>query len=79
MLFRSGMAAGMENVTWFFGQTLFVGGSGAILVQNTLTGLGYEVDLGSLAAVEIPVCIIATVITIIFYFLKDKYLLKKYY
>ncbi|MCI8892120.1 MAG: DUF969 domain-containing protein [Eubacterium sp.] len=74
-----GMAAGMENVTWFFGQTLFVGGSGAILVQNTLTGLGYEVDLGSLAAVEIPVCIIATVITIIFYFLKDKYLLKKYY
>lgn len=74
-----GMAAGMENVTWFFGQVLFVGGSGAILVQNTLAGLGYEVKLGALAAVEIPVCIIATAITIVFYFLKDKYLLKKYY
>lgn len=74
-----GMAAGMENVTWFFGQVLFVGGSGAILVQNTLAGLGYEVELGSLAAVEIPVCIIATVLTIIFYYLKDRYLLKKYY
>ncbi len=74
-----GMAAGMENVTWFFGQVLFVGGSGAILVQNTLAGLGYEVELGALAAVEIPVCIIATAITIVFYFLKDKYLLKKYY
>ena len=74
-----GMAAGMENVTWFFGQVLFVGGSGAILVQNTLAGLGYETELGSLAAVEIPVCIIATVITIIFYYLKDRYLIKKYY
>lgn len=74
-----GMAAGMENVTWFFGQVLFVGGSGAILVQNTLAGLGYEVELGPLAAVEIPVCVIATVITIIFYYLKDRYLLKKYY
>lgn len=74
-----GMAAGMENVTWFFGQVLFVGGSGAILVQNTLAGLGYEVDLGSLAAVEIPVCVIATAITIIFYYFKDKHLLKKYY
>ena len=74
-----GMAAGMENVTWFFGQVLFVGGSGAILVQNTLAGLGYEVELGSLAAVEIPVCLTATVITIIFYYLKDRYLLKKYY
>ncbi|MDE7312293.1 MAG: DUF969 domain-containing protein [Eubacterium sp.] len=73
-----GMAAGMENVTWFFGQVLFVGGSGAILVQNTLAGLGYEVELGSLAAVEIPVCIIATVITIIFYYIKDQRMLKKY-
>ena len=74
-----GMAAGMENVTWFFGQVLFVVGSGAILVQNTLAGLGYEVELGALAAVEIPVCIIATVLTIIFYYVKDRYLLKKYY
>ena len=73
-----GMAAGMENVTWFFGQVLFVGGSGAILVQNTLEGLGYEVELGSLAAVEIPVCVIATTLTIIFYYLKDKRMLKKY-
>ncbi|MCI9124400.1 MAG: DUF969 domain-containing protein [Eubacterium sp.] len=74
-----GMAAGMENVTWFFGQVLFVGGSGAILVQNTLADLGYEVELGSLAAAEIPVCIIATVVTIILYYLKDKALVKKYY
>ena len=30
-----GMASGMENITWFFGQVLFVGGSGGLLVQST--------------------------------------------
>lgn len=74
-----GMAAGMENITWFFGQVLFVGGSGALLVQGTLAGLGIDVELAPLAAVEIPVCIIATVVAIVFYYLKDKALLKKYY
>ena len=33
-----GMASGMENITWFFGQVLFVGGSGGLLVQSTLSG-----------------------------------------
>ena len=33
-----GMASGMENITWFFGQVLFVGGSGGLLVQSTLAG-----------------------------------------
>ena len=31
-----GMAAGMENITWFFGQMLFVGGAGALLVGGVL-------------------------------------------
>ena len=31
-----GMASGMENIAWFFGQVLFVGTSGALLVQSTL-------------------------------------------
>lgn len=74
-----GMASGMENITWFFGQVLFVGGSGALLVQGTLQGLGIEVDLGALAAVEIPVCIIATVLTIIYYYVKDKKMFNKFY
>ena len=46
-----GMAAGMENITWFFGQVLFVGGSGGLLVQSTLAGLGIEVELAQLAAI----------------------------
>ena len=46
-----GMASGMENITWFFGQVLFVGGSGGLLVQSTLAGLGIEVELAQLAAI----------------------------
>ena len=40
-----GLAAAMQNFTWFFFQVLFVGGAGGILVQTTLAGLGYEVSL----------------------------------
>ena len=74
-----GMASGMENVTWFFGQVLFVGGSGALLVQSTLAGLGIEVELAPLAAIEVPVCIIATAVTIVFYIIKDRKMVQKYY
>ena len=74
-----GMASGMENVTWFFGQVLFVGGSGALLVQSTLAGLGIEVELAPLAAVEVPVCIIATTVAIVFYIIKDRKMVQKYY
>ena len=74
-----GMAAGMENITWFFGQVLFVGGSGGLLVQSTLAGLGIEVELAPMAAIEIPVCVIATIVAIVFYLIKDRKMVKKYY
>ena len=74
-----GMASGMENITWFFGQVLFVGGSGGLLVQSTLAGLGIEVELAQLAAIEIPVCIIATVVAIVFYVIKDRKMIQKFF
>lgn len=74
-----GMAAGMENIMWFFFQVLFIGGSGGLLVQGTLAGLGYDVSLVDLAKVEVPVAVFALIITIVYYFLKDKQLSKKYY
>ncbi len=74
-----GMASGMENITWFFGQVLFVGGSGALLVQSTLKDLGYEVDLLSMVKVEIPVAIFAFIVTAIYYYLRDKNISKKLY
>lgn len=74
-----GMASGMENVAWFFCQVLFVGGSGGLLVQGTLAGLGIEVDLIDLAKVEIPVAVMGVLVGCVYYYLKDKKLSKKYY
>ena len=72
-----GMASGMENIAWFFGQVLFVGTSGMILVQSTLAGLGYNVELVNLMKVQIPVAIIAVAVAIVYYYLKDKQLSRK--
>lgn len=74
-----GMSSAMENITWFFFQVLFVGGSGGILVQTTLASLGYEVELIELAAKEIPVAIFALIVACVVTLLKDKKLMKKYY
>lgn len=74
-----GMASGMENIAWFFCQVLFVGGAGALLVQSTLASLGYEVELIDLAKVEIPIAIVAITVAIVYYFIKDRKLSKKYY
>ena len=74
-----GMASGMENITWFFGQVLFIGGSGALLVQSTLGDLGYDVHLLTMAKTEIPVALAAFVFAAIYYYVKDKRLRKKYY
>lgn len=74
-----GMASGMENIAWFFGQVLFVGTSGALLVQSTMDALGYQVELIKMALIEIPVAVVAVLITGIFYILKDQRLRKRYY
>ncbi len=74
-----GMTAGMENVAWFFGQVLFVGGSGALLVQSTLAGLGYEADLLSLARVEIPVALFSLAVAVAYYLWKDRRLCRRLY
>ncbi|MBE5961908.1 MAG: DUF969 domain-containing protein [Lachnospiraceae bacterium] len=74
-----GMASAMENIAWFFCQVLFVGGSGGLLIQGTLAGLGYDVDLGALAKVAIPTAVAAIVSSMVYFILKDRRLMKKYY
>ncbi len=74
-----GMSSAMENICWFFGQVLFVGGAGALLVQSTLKGLGYEATLGQLALVEVPVAVVALIVASIYFYLREKKLAKKYY
>ncbi|WP_455718219.1 5-oxoproline transporter, DUF969 family subunit, partial [Anaerosporobacter sp.] len=74
-----GMASAMENIAWFFCQVLFVGGSGGLLIQSTLAGLGYEVELAALAKVAIPTAIVAILVGMVYFIQKDKLLRKKYY
>ena len=74
-----GMASGMENITWFFGQVLFVGGAGALLVQNTLEPLGYHVELIGLASVAVAPAIIATIAAIVYYQVLDRKDTKRYH
>ena len=66
-----GLAVAMQNFTWFFFQVLFVGGAGGILV--------HEVELIDLAAAEIPVALVALVVSCAFVIVKDNKLMKKYY
>lgn len=73
------MGAGMENVTWFFGQVLFIGGAGGLLVQATMKTLGINVSLIDLAKVQIPVAIFATTVTAVYYYILDKKMFRKYY
>lgn len=72
-----GMSAGMENVAMFFGQVLFVGGSGMLLVQGTFKDLGYDVSLVDLAKTQIPVACMALFVTITYYMIKNKKLAKQ--
>ena len=72
-----GVSAGIDNVAWFFGQVLFIGGSGGLLVQGTLAGLGYDVSLADLAAVQVPVAVLAMLAAIIYYNLIDRRLMKR--
>lgn len=74
-----GMASAMENIAWFFCQVLFVGGSGGLLIQSTLAGLGYEVELAALAKVAIPTAVVAVVVGMVYFIQKDKLLIRKYY
>ncbi len=74
-----GMASGMENIAWFFCQVLFVGGAGGLLVKSTLEPLGYEVELIDLVRKVFPVSIFAIIVAVIYYYLKDRKLMKKYY
>ena len=50
-----------------------------MLVQSTLEPLGYHVELIDLAKAEIPVAIFAVIVGIVYYYIRDKKLAKKYY
>ncbi len=59
------LAASIENYGNFFGQNVFVGAAGAILIQKTMQAAGYAVELTSIALWSIPIAITATIFSVI--------------
>lgn len=55
-------AAAMDNYGNFFGQNVFFGNSGVLLIVGTLAGLGYVVDGVDIAMASIPIAIIAFIL-----------------
>lgn len=72
------MGSAMENIAWFFGQVLFIGGAGLLLVKNTLDPLGYKVDPLQAVKAEIPVLICAIIVSAIVFTIRDRKFIKKY-
>lgn len=67
-----GLAAAVENYGNFFGQNIFVGASGVILIQATLAESGFETTLTDIAMWSIPVGVIAAIMAVIQVRMYDK-------
>lgn len=72
------MDSAAENISWFFGQVLFIAGAAVLLVKGTLDSLNYEVDPLKCVKAEIPVLIIAIIVSSIYFRIIDKRIMKKY-
>jgi uncharacterized membrane protein len=73
-----GMNSAAENVSWFFGQVLFIAGSGILLVKSTLDPVGYTIDPVAAVRAEVPVFIIAVIVSAFFFMMTDRKIMKKY-
>lgn len=72
------LSAASENYGNFFGQNLFAGSSGVLLIASTLSEFGYSVTGLDIAKASIVMAVIAFLITLIQNRLYDKKLQKKY-
>ncbi|MBC8630193.1 DUF969 domain-containing protein [[Eubacterium] tenue] len=72
------LSAASENYGNFYGQNLFSGSSGVLLIASTLTGFGYTVSELDIAKASIIMAVIAFLVSAIQNYLFDKKLSKKY-
>ncbi|MGL4848530.1 MAG: DUF969 domain-containing protein [Clostridium sp.] len=72
------LAAASENYGNFFGQNLFAGSSGVLLIASTLTEFGYNVSGIQIAKASIIMAVIAFLVSLLQNRLYDKKLQKKY-
>ncbi|HGN7139928.1 TPA: DUF969 domain-containing protein [Staphylococcus aureus] len=71
-------ASAMENYGNFFGQNLFVGSAGILLMVGTFNSLDIKVNAVNLALASVPIAIITIIIVVIKNILLDGYLNRKY-
>lgn len=71
-------ASAMENYGNFFGQNLFVGAAGVLLMVGTFNSLDIKVNAVSLALASVPIAIITILIVVVKNILLDRYLERKY-
>lgn len=72
------LSAASENYGNFYGQNLFSGSSGVLLIASTLTGFGYAVSELDIAKASIIMAVIAFLISVVQNHLFDKKLNRKY-
>ncbi|WWU78137.1 DUF969 domain-containing protein [Clostridium baratii] len=72
------LSAASENYGNFFGQNLFAGSSGVLLISSTLTEFGYNVTALDVAKASIVMAVIAFLISVLQNYLYDKKMAKKY-
>lgn len=72
------LSAASENYGNFFGQNLFAGSSGVLLISSTLTEFGYNVTALSIAKASIIMAIVAFLISLLQNYLYDKKMERKY-
>ncbi|MGG7324491.1 DUF969 domain-containing protein [Clostridium baratii] len=72
------LSAASENYGNFFGQNLFAGSSGVLLISSTLTEFGYNVTALDVAKSSIVMAVIAFLISVLQNYLYDKKMAKKY-
>ncbi len=67
-----GLAAAVENYGNFFGQNIFVGASGVLLIYSTLEAAGYKTDVTQIAKWSIPVGVIVVLLSFVQAYIYDK-------
>jgi len=72
------LSAASENYGNFYGQNLFSGSSGVLLIASTLPGFGYAVSELDIAKASIIMAVIAFLISALQNYLFDKKLNRKY-
>lgn len=71
------MAAASENFGNSYGNLIFVGGGGLLLIKSVLEGAGYEVNLFKMALFAIPSGVAALIVCAGYFYLLDLWLQQK--